>query len=142
MQTHFEVPDWAVSPDVTGVPADLEGRWERIDDPQSKTEVLVQDDALQKVGRNPMNRYDLLRAFGLPSNAPLEIYVNHFGGETGVLAIAWDHLDQGGSMLQYAIQAVVDAQGDMWLAFTKNERTSVQAELTRDSWFWRCRRLP
>jgi hypothetical protein len=142
LQTSFDVPSWTSSPGVTGVSANLNGRWERIDDPNSPSEVIIDGNALQKVGRNPMNRYDLLRAFGMATTTPLQTWVNHFGGEQGVLAIAWDRSARGGSFVQYGIRAVVDSSGELWLAFTKNQRGDPSATLSEESWVWRCRRLP
>ncbi len=142
-ETKDQSVSWAKDPPGSTVSANKNGTWERIDDKSLKTppQIVIENGALQDVGRNHMDPGSLLRAYGHHPASPIQLYVNHWSSAIGTYAISWDLLARGASMLQYAIRAAVTPDGKLLVVFTQNFRKTSKDPRTELSWTWVCRRL-
>jgi len=137
-KTDFDSPSWLVPPKVPGVDADFNGTWERENSTTPST-VVIEGDALQQIGKDRTDPQSIVAFLHMPGR--LTLYVNNFADRIGVFAYEFDgRQSPGGELRQYGIQAIVAADGKLYMAIVLR-RTPRDAPVEQSEFVWICKRV-
>jgi len=137
-------PGWLEAPSPSPRPGSFDGTWLRIDKDRvgDSTTVRIEGGALQRLGKDAMDRRSQALRFERKGRRPFDLFLNDFRGPVAAYALSFDDLARGGSLRRYGLLGVLDGEGLLHLRILSIHRKDSKAAEERRTFDWVCRRLP